>query len=363
MLIVNNSSEQKKILLHAVENSGLSQLEHIASNGTIALERLKQSPIDVILLKVPLSDTNTVRIVERIKNESPGVFVILTGASAATIKKTIHELKSNAIDYILLPETELPGSNKIQSQLHGLFAQIITRQYTEGIYSGQLSSQTDQVQQVRIKQLPALTTQVVSVPVFTKADLVVIAASTGGPNALEYIFKNLPSTFNKPILVVQHTLPEFTKNLVMSLNKKSSLPVVEGKEGDSIKPGQITLAPGGVHMTVIRNKSQEEVIKLEPSPPVNGTRPAADVLFSSLAKTYKGKQVMAVILTGMGNDGLAGVIELKEHCTCYCLTQSEKTCVVYGMPKIIVDAGLADKVENLELIPNRILEITSGRSY
>ena len=109
-------------------------------------------------------------------------------------------------------------------------------------------------------------------------------------------------------------------------------------------------------MTVQNGNDSGKVIKLEALPPMNGVRPSADILFSSVAKTYKGRGVLVVILTGMGSDGTQGVKELKKCCDCYCLVQSERTCVVYGMPKKVVEAGLSDDVVDIEEMPTRILQ-------
>ena len=113
-------------------------------------------------------------------------------------------------------------------------------------------------------------------------------------------------------------------------------------------------------MKVFSKSGDSKIIRLENSHPVNGVKPSADVLFNSVSRMYEGKNILAVILTGMGNDGTTGVRELKEKCNCYCITQSEKNCVVYGMPRSVYDAGLSDEVVELKDISKRILQIASG---
>lgn len=192
-------------------------------------------------------------------------------------------------------------------------------------------------------------------------DLVVITSSTGGPLALDTVFSQLPTDVNVPILVVQHMPPEFTNVLAQTLNKKYNLDVKEAGEGDKVIPGRALIAPGGKHMSVSSAKGFGNEIRLLDTPYVNGVRPSADVLFHSVAKAYKGKNILAVVLTGMGSDGTQGIREMKEECNCYCITQSENTCVVYGMPKCVYEAGLSDEVGDLKEIAFRMYQIIRSR--
>jgi two-component system chemotaxis response regulator CheB len=179
-----------------------------------------------------------------------------------------------------------------------------------------------------------------------KPDIVLIAASTGGPLALESILAGLREDFPVPILIVQHISPHFTESLTHNLNKKAHLTVKVAEEGETLAAGTAYVAPGGFHM-----KLNKRTIKLDDSPPINKVRPAADVLFESVSVAYAENKVLAVILTGMGVDGEKGIARLKENCECFCLVQSEETCVVYGMPRAVVDSGLADIVIDLDQIP------------
>lgn len=192
-------------------------------------------------------------------------------------------------------------------------------------------------------------------------DLVVIASSTGGPMALETVLSQLPKDIKVPILIVQHMPPEFTDVLAQTLSKKYNLEVKEGSDGDVMKPGRILIAPGGMHMVVSSAKGFGNEIHLLDTAYVNGVRPSADVLFHSVAKEYRGKNILAVVLTGMGSDGTQGIREMKEECNCHCITQSESTCVVYGMPKCVYEAGLSDEVGDLKEIAFRMYQIIKGR--
>ncbi len=175
-----------------------------------------------------------------------------------------------------------------------------------------------------------------------KTQIVVIASSTGGPEILSRIFSLLPGTLKAPVLLVQHIPATMTGYFAKSLNRKSELDIAEAGQGDEILPGKVYIAPGGQHMTVSKpDDLGRRTILLNSSPPVNSVRPSADVLFESVAESYKGR-ILAVILTGMGEDGKKGVAAMKSK-NCICISQTAETCVVYGMPRAVDEAGLSDE--------------------
>jgi len=170
----------------------------------------------------------------------------------------------------------------------------------------------------------------------------------------------LPANFPVPVLIVQHMPAYFTKSLAESLNKKSALTVIEAPENAEIRSGTVYIAPGGKHM-IVRNVNGIRVIGYSDAPPENSCRPSADVLFRSVALHYGDTGVLSIILTGMGNDGCHGVRVLKKY-KCYCITQSESSCVVYGMPRAVDEAGLSDQSLPLEQIPSRMQLLVSKSS-
>ncbi len=184
-----------------------------------------------------------------------------------------------------------------------------------------------------------------------------IAVSTGGPQALGEVIPRLPASYPTPIVVVQHMPPMFTESLAKSLDAKSAVKVVEAKAGMELQAGTVYIAPGGKHM-VVRQEGGLPRIFLNQDPPEQSVRPAADVLFRSLAQCKNGRGVLAVVLTGMGEDGLAGVRALKPT-GCHCLTQTESTCVVYGMPRAVDLAGLSDESADLQDVADRMVRLTT----
>ena len=181
--------------------------------------------------------------------------------------------------------------------------------------------------------------------------LVAIGTSTGGPKALQSLVTKLPGDLPCGVVIVQHMPAGFTKSLADRLNNISEIAVKEAENHDIIKAGQVYIAPGNYHMTIV-NKHGIREIQLDQTPPVGNHRPAVDVLFKSVVPF--GHEVVAVILTGMGCDGSAGMKQIKAAGG-YIIAEDESTAVVYGMPKVVVDMGIADEVLPLPDIANAIV--------
>ena len=185
-----------------------------------------------------------------------------------------------------------------------------------------------------------------------------MGVSTGGPNALQEVIPRLPKNLQVPVLLVQHMPPLFTKLLAERLNAHSQIPVLEAVEGQDILPGHIYIAPGGFHMEAKRVIGRT-FITLHEGPLENNCRPAVDVLFRSVARIYR-RDALAVILTGMGQDGLIGCQHIKEAGGTV-IAQERPGCAVWGMPGAVVDAGLASSVLSLEGIAKEITLCIPGR--
>jgi two-component system chemotaxis response regulator CheB len=188
---------------------------------------------------------------------------------------------------------------------------------------------------------------------------VLIGVSTGGPAALTRLLPLLPKDIGVPIAVVQHMPPIFTQSLAESLSSKCSLRVREATEGDRLEPGLVLIAPGGRQMRLASCSDAIARVQITDDPPENNCRPAVDYLFRSVATSLPGR-AMAVILTGMGNDGTLGLRLLKRH-GCFTIAQDEASSVVFGMPKAAIEAGVVDVVLPLDAIAARILAAVRGR--
>ena len=174
--------------------------------------------------------------------------------------------------------------------------------------------------------------------------LLVVASSTGGPGALLEVMKALPANYPFPVLLIQHMMPEFTRSLADRLNALVPMRVQEAVDGDRLRPGVALMAAGGRHLLVGPRLS----IRLNDDPPRNGVRPSVDTTLESVASLFR-TRLLAVVLTGMGRDGAEGAQVVKKKGG-HVVVQDEASCVVYGMPKAVVDAGAADRVLPLDAI-------------
>ncbi|HWR42618.1 chemotaxis-specific protein-glutamate methyltransferase CheB [Sporomusa sp.] len=361
VLVVNDRAVYRKILSEAVDSTGLAVTRETASNGEIALERLKQNSFDIILLDVLMPGLQGLETLAEIRHRYPEINVIMVsggGDEGAAI--TLKALQLGALDFVVKPDTVTPDNiDVLQKRVHTLFMECklncLSKRKAPGSQERAAEAKSKQLQstivQRRLREIKPLNS--FKGPV----ELIVIAASTGGPAALEQVLSGLPASLQIPVLVVQHMPRGFTQIMAQTLNKKCLLPVVEAADGQSLASGGVFIAPGGVNMSLQVGSDRRVQIKLDKTPPVHGVRPAADVLFKSVAQACKTVSVLAIILTGMGCDGREGVRVMKEECKCYCIVQSERTCVVYGMPHCVAEAGLADETVDLIHISDRIMQI------
>ncbi len=354
ILLVDSSVITRMATLEAVNAIEYSVVERATSDGSIAMEWLQQCHIDVVLMDVAILKKEGINLVKRIKNyDSEIEIIVMNNEEPECLSITLDALKAGALDFVQkLPEKELAKKiGELKGQLHTLFAEMLLKKYSSSLTQNKSVGEPKKENM----QMPYKEKMLGSI------DLILIASSTGGPVALDTLFSTLSPKISKPILIVQHMPPGFTKIMAQKLRDKYNLPITEGIEKEKLIEGKIILAPGGLHMTLETTEGLEKVIRLKDHGFVNGVKPSADVLFQSVAESFKGKNILIVILTGMGNDGTQGLIQLKQNCNCYCITQSESTCVVYGMPKCVVEAGLSDEAADLEDMAHRIHQIVLER--
>jgi two-component system chemotaxis response regulator CheB len=189
----------------------------------------------------------------------------------------------------------------------------------------------------------------------SKAEIVAIGISTGGPNALAKMLPMLPKDIGVPILIVQHMPPMFTQSLANSLSNKCAVAVREARQGEPILSNTVYIAPGGKQMKIVAGADgKSRVIKITDDPPENSCKPSVDYLFRSVAHHYVGRAT-GVIMTGMGSDGTDGLKLMKQNGATI-IAQNESTCVVYGMPREAAETGLADAVLPLHQIADMIVK-------
>ena len=340
-----------------------------AKDGAEAIAFVKSQKPDVILLDVDMpgvSGLDALKTIRGLDNMIP-VIMFGTNSSRSGAERNIV-IEAGATDYVTKPAS----TGHIDAVLDYLQKQVVSRLLEWGTRSTQCKLQkvldssvdherslganadsTTRIQVVSLTKSATDTTQKSSETI----SVVGIGASTGGPNALAELICQLPANIAVPILIVQHMPPLFTQLLAERLDQRSALKVQEGYDGAIVKPGEVWIAPGDEHMTVVRHGDIIS-LKTDQNPPENANRPAIDILFRSLANVY-GSHCLAVILTGMGRDGTAGCRALKES-GAEILVQNESSSIVWGMAGSVVGSGLADSVLSLQNIAQTIIKRTIG---
>lgn len=355
VFIVDDTVTYRKILSDVVNNIPGTEFAGSAPSGSIALKKLVRTPADLILLDVIMPDMSGVETLKHIRKQFPDTAVIMvSGTAGRDADTTIEALNLGAIDFLEKPKSTGGYEAGIATLRKGLEPIIRTIGVRRTPTPRPPPPSTPPPKPV--SPTPPSQRQTV---LGTKCNLVLIGVSTGGPNALKEVIPKLPENLKAPVLIVQHMPPVFTASLAEHLNRISRLTIKEASEKDIIKAGDVWIAPGGRHMTLKEERSDGTLFtSLNDSPPVNSCRPSVDVLFRSCKLISKAK-ILTVILTGMGDDGAAGVASLK-RAGCHCIVQNEETCVVYGMPRAIVERNLADEILPLDRIPQRIVDLTGN---
>lgn len=354
VVIVDDTITYRSILRQIVDNMPNSEVVATAPNGKIALSKLQEVAADIVLLDIEMPEMDGLETLAHIREKYPHLStVMVSGLNRSSADITIRALEMGALDFIPKPEGEsLKHSiEELQLKIAAVFKHIMTldsKKSKPGIRAPLRPSSG-----AHETNSPASRTQVPSRKP-KKLEVIAIGASTGGPNALAEILPKLPGDLGVPILLVQHMPPVFTASMASSLDRKCSLKVKEAADQEIVQPNTVYIAPGGHHMTVKRNKNNQVQIILNDEKPEHSCRPSVDVLFRSIAETYQ-HNILSIVLTGMGQDGALGVKALKRG-GCYSLTQSEKSCVVYGMPQAVVKMDLSDEAVDLQDMAERIIK-------
>lgn len=357
-LIVDDTVIWRKILSESISSFQEFTLIGTAANGEIALKKIAQLKPDLVFSDVHMPGMDGIEFLKKLKSSYPEISVIMlsTDISSST-RATVEALQSGATDFICKPAESDYHQNikQLQASIRSVLRLLEVRCYTRKIPVSQTSIPTE----IQKHSLNKVSTILSELP--RKFNVCVIGVSTGGPDALNKIIPQFPGNFPIPILLVQHMPPHFTKSLAESLDKKSQLTVKEAQENDPVVPGTVYIAQGGKHM-VLKINQGKALIGINDGPAENSCKPSVDVLFRSVAEHWGDLGVLAVILTGMGSDGLNGVRILKEK-KCFCITQSEPSCVVYGMPKSVDEAKLSDKSVHLESMASEIVTLARNSIF
>ena len=351
-LIVDDSAVYRKIVRNVVQSIPNAEVVGMARDGKVALDMIASHKPDVVTLDLEMPELDGIGVLRELQARGDKTAAIMVSAfTARGAKATATALRLGAFDFILKPTTK-SAEMSIQQLSKDLSPKLLA------IHGNLQKSQPGK----RVAT-PSVRKQV-SRPapkragVWLRPEIVAIGVSTGGPQALSRLMPKIPANFSAPIVIVQHMPPMFTKSLAEELDKHCPLKVMEASNGQVIRRGEVLLAPGGKQMRIAKGASGN-IVQLTDDAPEKNCKPSVDYLFRSVAQVYRNKSV-GVVLTGMGDDGTLGAQQMRQA-GAGIIAQDEASCTVYGMPKSVVENGLADVVAPLDKIHEHIVKSLQQR--
>ncbi|MGL6213343.1 protein-glutamate methylesterase/protein-glutamine glutaminase [Billgrantia desiderata] len=343
VLCVDDSALIRDLLSEIINSQPDMEVVAVAPDPLVARDLIKQHNPDVLTLDVEMPRMDGLDFLERLMRLRPMPVLMVSSLTQAGSEITLRALELGALDFVAKPSL--------------------------GIRSGMLEYANDIAEKIRAaaksrprqaRQAQAAPRAALKAPLVSSEKLIIIGASTGGTEAIRAVLEPLPA--NSPaILITQHMPGGFTRSFAERLNRLCSITVKEASDGERVLPGHAYIAPGDAHLKLARSGANY-VARLDDGPPVNRHRPSVDVLFHSAA-TQAGRNAIGVILTGMGKDGAAGLLEMRQAGSAT-LAQDEASCVVFGMPREAIALGGAVEVVGLDDIPERLMALVaaSGRA-
>lgn len=398
VLVVDDSAFMRKVISDIINSDPQMTVVGTARNGQDAIDKVQKLQPNVVTLDVEMPIMDGLKALEEIMKTKPTPVVMLSSQTKNGAEATLGALQRGAIDFITKP------SGSISLDIHKLEAEIRLKVKIAAMAriprvsrGSPLTGKGQSTSELKLKRpsrtpesliirsektvlSPGLSKNQVVRPasiklVDSRAEienkavikpslisstlnrLVMIGTSTGGPRALYEIIPALPAHLGAPVLVVQHMPPGFTRSLAERLDAVSAIRVKEAEDGEEVVSGTVYIAPGDYHLTVRPRRGENEAgqrlfIELTRDPLVSGHRPSVDVMMTSVANCFWAPMV-AVILTGMGQDGTQGMKFLKSR-GCRTIAEDESTCVVFGMPRVAIESGIVDRVVPLPRIATEI---------
>jgi two-component system chemotaxis response regulator CheB len=354
ILVVDDAVVIRRLLSEVLSADLDLEVVGLAANGRIALAKIPQVNPDLLTLDVEMDELDGLQTLAAIRKDYPRLPVVMFSAQTErAASATLEALALGANDFVAKPSGTggmTMTMQRIRMELIPKIKQLCGRPARAATFPARIAPTRIQPRPPRPLMQPVG---------LQRVEVLAIGVSTGGPNALAELLPLLPADFPIPTLIVQHMPPVFTRLLAERLAAQSAVAIGEGRTGETLGPGKVWLAPGDYHMSVVC-EAQACRLRLHQGPPENTCRPAVDVLFRSVAEAY-GPGVLAVVLTGMGQDGLRGCDYIRDAGG-QVLVQDEASSVVWGMPGSVARAGLADQVLSLkELGPEILNRVAKGR--
>lgn len=327
VLVVDDSAFFRRRITNLLDSDPDIEVIGSAMDGAQAIRRIKQLKPDVVTMDVEMPIMDGITAVKQIMRQTPLPILMLSALTTAGAQASLDALEAGAVDVLPKPQ----GADKGDVALGKQFCQRVKAISRQGLRSRPTIQATE--------SRPASS---VSKRLSAKAfDLVVIGSSTGGPMVVQSVLSALPANFPLPIVVVQHMPASFVDSFAERLDRVTPLKVNASRDGDLIQPGQIYVVPGGIHTEIMASRGNIR-LKSRERQPSESFCPSVDIAFESASKACPGR-VLALVFTGMGADGCLGAKQLKASKSMV-WAQSEASCTIYGMPRAVIDANLADRI-------------------
>jgi two-component system, chemotaxis family, protein-glutamate methylesterase/glutaminase len=338
VLVVDDSSFMRKTISRMLEKDGTIQVVGTAGDGREAIEKIESLKPDVVTLDIEMPVMDGIEALKHIMANNPLPVIIMSALTKEGADITMEALHLGASDFVTKDHSNI--SFTLSDKENELVGKV------KNVARKKISFLLKRLELIR-KPIPVKPGQRI------RHEILSIGASTGGPPALQHILAALPKDFPVPVVIAQHMPKLFTQSFSQRLNALSQIEVREAEDKETLRPGVALIAPGDTHMG-IRRVGNRVVVELVNDPRYI-YRPSVDLLMSSTSREYEGRSI-GVILTGMGMDGLAGLKEMKSK-NGYIIAQDEETCVVYGMPRAVVNANIADAVLPIDKISEEIMKV------
>ena len=344
ILVVDDSALMRRVICDIINSDDTFQATDVCRDGLEAYEKLKTRSYDGVVLDVNMPRMDGLELLDKLQKEhikSNIVMVSTTTTKDADV--TILAMERGALDFVTKPSNVIEAKGEVfKNELLNILNAVLKTERTRSLE-----------RKAPVKPAVTLARSNPSAGKRFKNKIVALACSTGGPKALQSVIPYLPANLDAPMVLVQHMPAGFTNSMANRLDEISKIHVKEAQEGEVLKKGTVYIAPGGKHMEVKKCPDGSHKIAFNDMPPIGGLKPCANITYDSL-RTCGFDQVVCVVLTGMGADGTNGILELSKSKPIYTIAQDANTCVVYGMPKSIVETGLVNEVLPLTEIANSI---------
>lgn len=354
ILIIDDSALMRRAISDIIHTEPDKYITETAENGEIAARLLEeQNHYDLILLDINMPKMNGIRFLEFLNSRNYTVpTLIVSSIASRSTAETIRALELGAFDFVKKPDG-MRGTlaGEFKEQILAAVQCVFDSDSNVNFQARPVAAARNnrQAKEPQTKKMQAVLSPAKTGRVSRGRHMVFIASSTGGPKALQTVVPLLPANIGCPVVVVQHMPEGFTASLAERLNEMSPCEVVEAQDGMLLEDGVVYVAKGGYQLRIYPEGKRGHRLAVCKEAARNGLRPCADIFLESLIEAEY-QRIYCAILTGMGSDGTNGLIQLKKKKEVFTVGQSQKTCVVYGMPRAAAGAGLTDVVADLQEI-------------